>query len=247
MLRGSNVVLAFMAKLKISPVNVLRVNCSTLPLLFNEASWKRSGRSERKPTFILLVDQARAGSEKLRQYLGQKLESLKKEESNLGLKFKQQSASSMGDELNIYYSHWQYGAIHMLLTIPNYQNIRALAKRLECPDRTIHLTLKTLAQLGLVEPFGKSGWRATKKNVHLARENYMNAINNANWRERARQSAFRGDFGRSVHYTALYSLSKKDADRLQQLLLDFIDETRAIVIPSKEEELICFACDLFRV
>jgi hypothetical protein len=49
----------------------------------------------------------------------------------------------------------------------------------------------------------------------------------------------------SVHYTVVQSLSKVDFERVKQRLLELIQETARISGPSKEEKLMCLACDFF--
>jgi hypothetical protein len=41
-------------------------------------------------------------------------------------------------------------------------------------------------------------------------------------------------------------MSRDALDKIKQLLLTFIDESTRVAGPSKEEELVSIACDLFR-
>lgn len=50
-----------------------------------------------------------------------------------------------------------------------------------------------------------------------------------------------------IPYTMVQSMTVPAAEKIKQRLLEFIDESRKITGPSKEEELICITCDLFRV
>jgi hypothetical protein len=53
--------------------------------------------------------------------------------------------------------------------------------------------------------------------------------------------------GDGVHFTIVQSLSRADFESVKRLVLETIDGYRKIANPSKEEELICFTTDFFRV
>ena len=67
----------------------------------------------------------------------------------------------------------------------------------------------------------------------------MIGIHHSNWRQKA--------VSEGVHYTSVYSISQKDYQHLKEKMLDLIEYSRKVVGPSKEEELICFACDIFAI
>ena len=67
-----------------------------------------------------------------------------------------------------------------------------------------------------------------------------------NWRKRANENYRRND-PEAIHYTAIHGLSVADVDKIRHLVLKAIEESRAIVAPSKEEDAVCFTCDFFRV
>lgn len=82
--------------------------------------------------------------------------------------------------------------------------------------------------------------------LHIPKNSPMIGIHHNNWRQRAvLDSTLPNTEG--VHYTAVYSISRKDHEHLKTKVLDLVEQSRKIVAPSKEEELICFTCDLFEV
>jgi hypothetical protein len=48
-----------------------------------------------------------------------------------------------------------------------------------------------------------------------------------------------------LHYTAVHALSIKDVERVKEIMIGAIRQSREVVKPSPEEELICVACDVF--
>jgi hypothetical protein len=99
--------------------------------------------------------------------------------------------------------------------------------------------------LDLVEEQKDGSWQTTKKSLHLSRDSIFSFNNNNNWRQRAQSLAVQKN-SENIHYTGVYSLSLDDLERLRQMVLDFIDQTRNLVVASAEEEVVCFTCDVFR-
>jgi uncharacterized protein (TIGR02147 family) len=193
-----------------------------------------------------LVNYGRAGTKALADHLKENLAELRREHENLGKRYAQPVLGVTDDLASVYYSSWHYSAIHILLTIPEYRSAAGIARRLHLPDAFVMEVLRHLESLGLAERRADGSWGATQKSIHLPNDSVFSAVNNHNWRIRAHESGLRRD-PQAIHYTGIYSLSRDDVEKLRELLFRVIDRSREIVTPSKEEELICFACDLFRV
>ena len=89
-------------------------------------------------------------------------------------------------------------------------------------------------------------WHATERDLHLPKSSDLNTINHANWRQHAISKIQIGDDD-SLHYTAVHALSKRDIVRIKETILAAIKDSREIVKPSPEEELVCVICDVFKV
>ena len=63
-----------------------------------------------------------------------------------------------------------------------------------------------------------------------------------NWRMRALQKIQEEE---GIHYTATFSVSKKDIPVLKSHLLEFIKKQREMIGNSGAEEIVTFNCDLF--
>jgi uncharacterized protein (TIGR02147 family) len=194
--------------------------------------------------FLTLVDRDRAGSPALRARLGNRLQASRRKQEDLTKRLKRMEVIPTGID-STYYSAWYWSAIHILVSIPEFQTIEAISRRLALPDLMVKNCLEALEQQGLVKNSGKN-WKIGSASIHLPRNTPVIGVHHNNWRQRAVMDAVQpGSDG--VHYTVVQSLSVRDFEKLKAMMLRWIDEYAAVASPSQEQELICFACDLFRV
>jgi uncharacterized protein (TIGR02147 family) len=193
--------------------------------------------------FLQLINFERAGTEALRNFYQERIDSLRKGANDLATRFQVDSLPL--ETMSIYYSTWLYPAVHMLLTVPSYQTTSSLSERLKLPTTTIKGVLDTLVKLGIIEESSKR-FETIKKVVHLPKNSPLNQTNHGNWRQYSvNKSVFSTET--DVHYTAVYSLSNRDKYRLQNLILEFIERTRQLVAPSAEEDVVAVLIDYFTV
>jgi uncharacterized protein (TIGR02147 family) len=194
--------------------------------------------------FLSLVELARAGTTALRNVLKARLEKLKIEREDLAVRFE---AAKLEDPVlaRDYYLSWEVSAIHLLIAVKQMAKTTELAKRLNLSEETVESALKQLKKMGLVSEEGDH-WKVTVQRLHAPKGSVPEVLHQINWRNQAIQRIPRNVTG-ELHYTSLYTLSKKDVEVLREKIVDFIEVTRAIVHPSAEEEIVCFTCDYFRV
>lgn len=193
--------------------------------------------------FLELVNLARAATPALREILERKLREIQRRNEDLATRFRKTRPLEEAQQA-LYYSSWHWSAIHILLTVPEFRTPRAIAQRLEIPETFARQCLEGLAQMKLAEERGGK-WHPAKSDIHLPQDSPLTAMNHGNWRGRAVADAQMRNPG-ALHYTALHSLSRSDFERIKRMLLEMIDATRAVVGPSKEEELACVAIDWFK-
>ena len=200
--------------------------------------------TERETNYFLnLVNKERAGTSELKSYYNQLLQQFRREHENLSERYERKDMPN--EAQTIYYSNWLMSAVHMLVTVPEYQTVQVLSSRLNLSQQQLIKTLKQLFHIGLVEE-KKGRWIPTNKNIHISKDALLSLMNHQNWKQRALIDVAAGD-DQSIHYTAVYSLSRNDCEQLRNIVFEFIDKTRNIVGPSKEEEVVCFTCDLFKI
>jgi len=194
--------------------------------------------------FLALIHEARAASAALRLMIQRSKNAIREKKFNLAKRFKAERLKKTESEF-LYYSGWQWAAIHVLLSIPQYRTLSTLSARLGMPTELITEYILQLEKMGLVKRQGNQ-WRTVEHNIHLPKHSPVGPLHHLHWRQRANEN-FRKTKTEAIHYTAIHGLSVADADRIRHLVLKLIEESRAIVGPSKEEEAVCFACDFFTV
>jgi uncharacterized protein (TIGR02147 family) len=194
--------------------------------------------------FLELVNFARAGSSHLKAILSKRLSEIRERHENLAKRYKKEQTVRPEDQA-LYYSSWHLSAIHILLTIPEFRSVQQIAKRLGLPPVMIQESLDQMAKMGLAVKTGSS-WHPGQTDIHLARDSVLTSMNHSNWRNRAVLDSYQRESG-GMHYTAVHSLTRSDYEKIKEVTLKFLDQTRAVVRPSKEEELACLTLDWFVV
>ncbi len=193
---------------------------------------------------VLLLDLARCHSKQLKTMTIRRLEELKSRQIRRPSKLSEAEIHEPAQQ-TLYYSSWYWSAVHLLTSIPAYQNPAAMAKRLELPALIVQDTLASLRKMGLVDQVNGK-WRPTKKSIHLPIGSPLNEVNHSHWRLRAIQDVQRRS-EHSTHYSLVCSMSKAESQKLRELLMDHIMKERAVIEPSQEEELYCITHDFFQV
>lgn len=203
--------------------------------------WKLS--DSESEFFLDLVALARASTPRLKQKLLHRLEKAKQVASRLSSKIppaERHIAPGVS-----YYSAWYYTAVHILISIPGYQNENAIAERLGVSIPRVRQAIETLATLKLITRSSDKKWMLGTRSVHMDRESPLHPLHHTQWRLRAVDAIERQRD--RVSYTGVHSISRADLDTLKEKLTDFLADARRLINPSPEEELVCLACDLFVV
>lgn len=199
---------------------------------------------EESDYFLLLVHHARAGSEKLRAYYQEKLNSIIARRKEIQSRVKSTEQISESDQAK-YFSSWIYGAIHAALTIPELQTRQALAKRLRLPMKVIDQYLDFLIGLGIAEQ-NSDKIQAGKTRIHINNANPNILKHHSNWRTRCLQALERQEEA-DQHYTCVMSISRKDAEKIKSMWLEFLSKIEPVITASPEEEIFGITWDLFRL
>lgn len=199
---------------------------------------------EEENFFLLLIQLARAGNEKLRQHFQRQIRHI--QEKRLTLKNRLSFHASLSEENQaIFYSTWYHTAIHVLLTIPKYRDRDSIAKYLALPRETVSEALSFLVACGLAKDKG-GVYIVGPVNVHLGEGSPMLAKHHQNWRLQAIRSLERPN-ANELHYSSVATASEKDIPKIRAVLVRAIEEARMIIKPSPEEQLFCYSLDLFKI
>jgi len=200
--------------------------------------------NDERDYFTTLVEFERAGEPEYKNFLKQKVSDLKKKYDSIQERTQRQV--HVTDNLQLqYFSNWIPCALQFLTMIPSYQNSAALAERLCLKKEVVVQYLEQLEKMDLVS-FKNNKWINKSDNFHIPKESPLVVLHHQNWRSRAVLDA-QQTTADHVHFTGVYTLSFDDFQRIKDMLLTFISDANRIIGPSKCEEGIVLACDLFRV
>ncbi|NCN39879.1 TIGR02147 family protein [bacterium] len=192
--------------------------------------------------FQTLVHWERASHPKLKAALNRQLSELKDKHESLQSRVKKPEFALSELQAN-YFSSWHWSLLHFLVSIPEFQSLRALSDRMSMPEYILSKYLEKLAEGGLVRE-NNGRWEYAGGQFHLPKTSPFVTFHHRNWRDRAMIDAQNPD-NQSVHYTSVLTLSRKDLGRLKELILNFISESHALSKPSSPEECAVLTCDLF--
>lgn len=191
--------------------------------------------------FMLLVQKDRAGSAELETYFQKQIDDIKHE--RLKIKNRVVATRELSESQQArYYSHSDFAAVHMALAVPRLRTAKALCLALRLTSDRVESILDFLQVSGLAE---KNGDRYSVGGVHLhlGPESPFLQQHHSNWRLEAMRR-MNSQSTTNLHYSATYSLSKKDFVKLRENLLQVIEKNLSVVRPSPEEIVICQNIDL---
>ena len=193
--------------------------------------------------FTLQVLKARAGTKTLEAYYEDQIKIILEQRNQFLNRVNIQERVSHADQV-IYYSQWYYLAIHVLVSIPQFQTREAISHRLEIPLPVVSKAISDLESMGLVEK--KSGrYIAGKKRIHLPKDSPLVSTLHHQFRQRAVQKIAlpsTNDF----HFSFGMSISKNLFDEYRGRILDLIAEFEEKMTHVKDEEFYALNIDLFK-
>jgi uncharacterized protein (TIGR02147 family) len=196
-----------------------------------------------KKYFLGLIEFARAGTPDLKSYFKDNLDQLR--EKNLDMKARLKDVHTMSPEAQTrFYSHWLYGAIHLLPTLKSYTDISAIARALQIsPDAAREIVL-FLISCGLIEE-QRGKLKPGPTQLHLEKNSpYINQ-HHTNWRIAALHSLVEKTPETDIHYSTVSTLSVADAKKLRRDFFQLIESYVATVRESPEQTLMGFNLDFY--
>lgn len=191
-----------------------------------------------------LLTLARSSAPRLIRTCRTQIEELRRKHRDISSRVNASRIDYGSDEAT-YYSAWYYTAIHVLISISGYGSSKAICERLGLPKILVDECLGRLNKMGLIER-KDHGWAVTRNHLHLSKDALSLNTHHTNWRIQATLKAALRDPD-ALQYSVVTAVSRNDAQKLRNMLLDFIENSRAIITPSPEEELIYIGLDCFKV
>jgi hypothetical protein len=112
------------------------------------------------------------------------------------------------------------------------------------PRDQIESAVQFLVQNGLIRR-EKGRLLPGVRRLHLKRTSPLVALTHTTWRLEATRQ-IQANKGTNLHFTAAYSVSRSDYEKIRKLLEDALVNCEKIVGPSKEETLMVIGLDLWQ-
>lgn len=191
--------------------------------------------------FILLVEQARAGSSELHDYFSKQLQEVR--DASLSIKNIINHQELTEEDKEIFYSNWWYIAIWLASDIKRYSHTAKLAQHFNISEKKVSEITNFLVDKGLLIRIN-SGFKLGKNVIHLPKESPLVLKHHFHWRMKSIESLSNNN-GEQINYSAPMALSKDAALKIQHDLLRIIKKATKIASESNSEELYCLNMDWF--
>ena len=122
----------------------------------------------------------------------------------LGKDFQIQYSPNSNEAL--YYSSWVYSAIHILMTIPEFNSVKKIAEALRIRFSEAEVGLKILEGIRVVRAKGEK-WMLEKNHIFISNKNALAQYYHSSWSDRLNSSLSVVN-PEHVRYTGIHSISK---------------------------------------
>ncbi len=200
------------------------------------------GKEERE-YFMLLLHHGRAGSKDLRDHYEEQLRAIRTKRREVRERVDAKRPELSDADKALYYSSWQYAAVHMCLANPLTQSKKDLAERLGLGQTRVTKILEDLMSMGLARQEG-ARFIGSYGRLHLPSDSPLIAKHHTNWRTRVLQS-LDDPAPQDMHYSVVMSISPKAAEEIRSVLLNAIQSMDPIIKEAKDEQVYVLAMDLF--
>jgi len=195
--------------------------------------------------FLLLVQKERAGTHQLKQFFLKLIEEKIKQRQHIRNRMKIKTSLSIEDQA-IYYSSWIYAAVHIILTIPFYQDSpEKIAKYFNESLATIRRVLDFLETRNLIR-VNNGHFSVLNNYLFINKDSPLFSHQQSFWRQKAIESIYKNN-SEEIHFASLFTASETDIKKIKEILLKSIEESTEIIKPSKEEKLYTICMDFFEV
>jgi uncharacterized protein (TIGR02147 family) len=197
---------------------------------------------EEERFFMILAQKDRAGTTDLEHYYEDQLKDILVDREKIKNRIGEHKEVSEKD-YNIYFGNWYYPAVHVLASIPGYQNKKSMSEKLGLPIVLISEILNFLVIKGLVIEVNET-YKTGSVRIHLPDDSSMVTKHHSNWRIEAIKALSRKT-DNDLHFSGIIALSKKDIKKIKEILLKTLEDVDSVLGPSKEEDIACLNIDLF--
>lgn len=193
--------------------------------------------------FFLLVELARAGSERLKRKIDRRVKQSQERAQKLSERLPQDMEMTEQQKI-IFYSSWLYTGAWVSSARPDVQSAEDIARILNQPRAAVQKVLQFLLESGLcVMKDGQLDVGPLR--THIGSESPLVAKHHQNWRLRAMEKMATAEEARDLFYSAPMALNEEVATRVRAELPAFIEKINKWVVPAPSEIVRCLNIDWF--
>lgn len=193
--------------------------------------------------FILLAQKQRAGTYTLEEFYEEKISEVRNR--NLVIEKRLKHGQLRKSLMPKYYQNWTIAAVHMAVDLEDLSDGESIAKYLGVSIKVVRKALEFLEQNGLIVKSGKS-YKAGPTHIHLGANSSFVTNHHQNWRTRA-QSALAEVKPKDLHYSGVYTIARKDIDKVRETLILALESISKCVKDSKSQEVFALNFDWFHL
>lgn len=204
--------------------------------------------NEEHDFFILMHQENKAGTVKLRKYYKSKMNELLQARLNLSKRIESKTSLSL-DEQARYFSSWIYTAIHLATTIPELSNVDEISNSLGLNKSKVSEVTNFLMSCGLLD-IKNNTFVPGKARMHLSSDSHLLPMMHTNARQyvvEKLQHQKQEEYADNLIYSSMITLSSDDFNTIKEILINAIQEAKDIVRPSKEEVMGLFNIDFIKL
>lgn len=201
------------------------------------------GFSEHESIYLLLlIQQERAGSQRLKNLLRKQIQATKKSAEKLGARLPAEGKLS-DEQQAVFYSEWHYTAIHTLTSIERFQTEEAILKAIGLPrERTLE-AISWLVENGICKREGDK-ILIGPATTFIDRDSHWASRHHLNWRHKGMAKLARKS-DRDFFFTAPISISRKDHLEFRKELFQLVEKLSRRVQKTEPEQMSVISIDYF--
>jgi plasmid maintenance system antidote protein VapI len=205
------------------------------------------GHNEKESEYFLNIVQAsRSGTKEAQEFFRKKAEAIREKSVKIEDRLTTAKRELSPEEQSVYYGDGLYARVHVASSLPSIKTAADIANVLEVDPAMVNKVVQFLVASGLVTR--KDGeLSAGPGHTYLGPDSPHMKKHHLNLRLNAIYNIDKGFRSEDVHYATYYTMSKADAFKLKEKILELIDQNVKIVGPSKEEVMYCNIIDFFSI
>lgn len=204
------------------------------------------GHSPEESHFMqLLLHHERAGSIDYKKHIHKQMQKIVEDRKILSQRLKAQNFPSEVDQ-HRYFSSWVYACLHVMTTCERFQVSRqAMAEALGLSLDLVSENIEFLIHAGLIKE--EKGRLVTgNARLHLGTNSPYLPDHHRNWNLLAMQK-ISTDIKKDLHYSSVVSLAAKDYDKVKEIFMRAIEESKKIVKDSEGEKIYTTTLHFFEI